>query len=89
MTAASAGGACHIGMVCDLERRLVEHRAGRVSNRVAQRTPEEVVSRVDGLGWEEAGEVERYLETWSRGRREGLVKGDATALALVRRGRRR
>jgi predicted GIY-YIG superfamily endonuclease len=89
MTAASAGSACHVGMVCDPERRLVEHRPGRWSEWVARRTPEEVVFRVDGLGWEEAREVERYLETWSRGRRQGLVKGDATALALVHKGRRR
>jgi putative endonuclease len=78
-----ADGAYYTGMTRDLDRRLAEHRAGRGSKWVAQRLPVDVVFRLDGLGWDEAREVERYIKTWSRTRKRSLVDGDARALFLI------
>jgi putative endonuclease len=84
-----ADGAYYTGMTCDLDRRLAEHRAGRGSKWVARRLPVDVVFRVDGLGWDEAREVERYIKTWTRARKRSLVDGDGWALALVEKRRTR
>jgi putative endonuclease len=84
-----ADGAYYTGMTCDLDRRLAEHRAGRGSKWVVRRLPVDVVFRLDGLGWDEAREVERYIKTWSRARKRSLVDGDARALALIEKRRTR
>ncbi len=79
-----ADGAFYTGMTCDLDRRLAEHRAGRGSKWVAQRLPVEAAFTLDGLGWDEAREVERYVKSWSRVRKQALIEGDARALVEKR-----
>jgi putative endonuclease len=76
-------GAFYTGMTNNLSRRLAEHQAGRGSKWVARRLPVEMAYYVDGLSWEEARAVERYVKSLSRARKQALIDGDERALVLV------
>jgi|GEM_PF-904357 len=78
-----ADGAYYTGMTRDLARRLGEHRAGRGSRWVAQRLPVEIVFALDGMSYHSAWEIERYIKTLTRARKQALIEGDARMLALV------
>jgi len=73
----------YTGMTNDLARRLAEHRAGRGARWTQRRLPVEVVFSLNGLSYRAACEVERYVKTLSRARKESLVAHDPGMLALV------
>jgi putative endonuclease len=80
-----ADGSLYTGMTGDLPRRLAEHQAGRGAQWTSRRLPVELVFSLDGLPYLSARELERYIKSLSRARKEALVARDVNMLALVRR----
>jgi putative endonuclease len=78
-----ADGSLYTGMTLDLERRLSEHRAGRGAQWTRRRRPVKLVFSLNGLSYRAACEVERYIKSLTRGRKEALVARDPKMLALV------
>jgi putative endonuclease len=78
-----ADGSLYTGMTLDLDRRLSEHRAGRGAQWTRRRRPVKLVFSLDGLSYQTACEVERYIKSLSRARKEALVARDSKVLSLV------
>jgi putative endonuclease len=78
-------GSLYTGMTGDLARRLAEHQAGRGARWTSRRLPVELVFSLDGLPYLSAREVERYIKSLSRARKQALVARDPNMLSLVRR----
>jgi predicted GIY-YIG superfamily endonuclease len=72
-------------MTNDLARRLAEHRAGRGARWTQRRLPVELAFSLDDLEYRSAREVERYIKSLSRARKEALVAREPGMLALVRK----
>jgi putative endonuclease len=80
-----ADGSFYTGMTADLPRRLAEHRAGRGAQWTRRRRPVELAFSLGGLGYRSALEVERYVKSLSRARKEALVEREPGMLSLVRK----
>ena len=80
-----ADGSFYTGMTNDLPRRLAEHRAGRGARWTQRRLPVELVFSLDDLSYRSALEVERYVKSLTRARKEALVEREPRMLALVRK----
>jgi predicted GIY-YIG superfamily endonuclease len=78
-----ADDSLYTGMTNDLARRLAEHRAGRGAQWTQRRLPVEVVFSLNGLSYRTACEVERYIKTLPRAKKEALIARDPRILALV------
>jgi len=78
-----ADDSLYTGMTNDLARRLAEHRAGRGARWTQRRLPVELVFSFNELSYRAACEVERYIKTLSRARKEALITRNPRALALV------
>ena len=78
-----ADDSLYTGMTNDLARRLSEHRAGRGARWTQRRLPVELVFSLNGLSYRAACEVERYIKTLPRARKEALIARDPRLLALV------
>ena len=78
-----AGGSFYTGMTNDLERRLAEHQAGRGSRWTQKRLPVVLAFALNDLDYRAAYEVERYIKSLSRARKEALVAGDPRMTSLV------
>jgi putative endonuclease len=75
----------YTGMTCDLDRRLSDHRAGRAAQWTRKRLPVELVFSLGDLNYGSAREVERYIKTLTRARKDALIAADPRMLALVER----
>ena len=78
-----ADDSLYTGMTNDLARRLAEHEAGRGARWTQRRLPVELVFSLNELSYRAACEVERYVKTLSRARKEALIARDPRILALV------
>lgn len=78
-----ADGSFYTGLTCDLGRRLAEHQAGRGARWTKRRLPVELVFSLNGLSYRSAIEVEQYVKSLSRARKEALVEGEPGILSLV------
>jgi putative endonuclease len=78
-----AGGSFYTGLTCDLARRLDEHCAGHGARWTKRRLPVELVFSMSDLSYRSALEVERYVKSLSRARKEALVEREPRMLALV------
>ena len=78
-----ADDSLYTGMTNDLARRLAEHDAGRGARWTQRRLPVELVFSLNELNYRAACEVERYVKTLSRARKEALIARDPRILALV------
>ena len=78
-----ADDSLYTGMTNDLARRLAEHSAGRGARWTQKRLPVELVFSFNELSYRAACEVERYIKTLSRARKEALITRNPRALALV------
>jgi putative endonuclease len=78
-----ADDSLYTGMTLDLERRLSEHRAGRGAQWTRRRLPVKLVFSLNDLSHRAACEVERYIKSLTRARKEALVARDARMLSLV------
>jgi len=75
----------YTGITCDLNRRLSDHRAGRGAEWTRKRRPVELAFSLDDLSYRSACELERYIKTLTRARKEALIARDPRILALVER----
>ncbi len=75
----------YTGMTCDLDHRLSEHRAGRGAQWTRKRRPVGLVFSLGDLSYRSAREVERYIKTLTRARKEALIAHDPKMLSLVER----
>ena len=82
-----ADGSFYTGMTCALGRRLAEHQAGRGARWTQRRLPVELAFSLNGLGYRSATQVERYVKSLSRARKEALVARETAMLALVEKRR--
>jgi len=82
-----ADGSFYTGMTCDLARRLAEHQACRGARWTKRRLPVELAFSLNGLSYRFALEVERYVKSLSRARKEALVAREPRMLALVEKRR--
>jgi putative endonuclease len=73
----------YTGMTLDLDRRLSEHRAGRGARWTRRHQPVKLVFSLNGLSYRAACEVERYIKSLTRARKEALVARDPKMLSLV------
>ena len=80
-----ADDSLYTGMTLDLDRRLSEHRAGRGAQWTRRRGPVKLVFSLDDLSYRAACEVERYIKSLTRARKEALVARDPKILSLVER----
>ena len=78
-----ADDSLYTGMTNDMARRLAEHEAGRGARWTQRRQPVELVFSLNELSYRAACEVERYVKTLSRARKEALIARDPRILALV------
>ena len=78
-----ADDSLYTGMTCDLDRRLSEHKAGRGARWTQKRLPVKLVFSLDDLSYQTACEVERYIKSLTRARKELLVARDPKMLSLV------
>lgn len=78
-----ADDSLYTGMTHDLDRRLAEHMASRGAQWTRRRLPVELVFSLNGLSYRAACEVERYIKTLTRTRKEALIARDPRTLALV------
>ena len=82
-----ADGSFYTGMTCELRRRLAEHQAGRGARWTKRRLPVELAFSLNGLSYRSATELERYVKSLSRARKEALVAREPGTLALVEKRR--
>ena len=78
-----ADDSLYTGMTLDLDRRLLEHRARRGAQWTRRRQPVKLVFSLNGLSYRVACEVERYIKSLTRARKEALVARDPKMLSLV------
>ncbi len=78
-----ADDSLYTGMTGDLDRRLSEHKAGRGARWTQKRLPVKLVFALDNLSYRAAYEVERYIKSLTRVRKELLIARDPNMLSLV------
>lgn len=83
-----ADGSYYTGQTVDLERRLVDHRAGRYGGYTSTRLPVELVWHQEMPDENQAFELERRIKGWTRAKKEALIRGDFQELhEIVKRER--
>jgi len=66
----------YAGMTDDLNRRFIEHRDGLVKGYTSSRRPVELMWSSTFATHNEAFTQERRIKTWSRAKKEALIKND-------------
>ena len=76
------GGAYYTGHTDDLERRLAQHKSGKVPGFTSDRLPVELVWSQDFSTRHEALAAELQIKGWSRAKKLALIRGDWEAVSL-------
>ena len=71
-----SNGKYYTGSTTDLERRLLEHQEGRGANFTRKHLPVKLIYLEEFLRIEEAFRREKQIQSWSRKKKEALIKGD-------------
>jgi len=66
----------YVGMTDNLDRRFIEHRDGLVKGYTSSRRPVELMWSSAFVTHDEAFTQERRIKTWSRAKKEALIKND-------------
>jgi putative endonuclease len=75
-----ADGSYYVGSTTNLERRLWEHNEGIGARYTARRRPVELVYSAEFPDIAQAYAAEKQVQSWSRAKREALIRGDFDAL---------
>ena len=82
-----ADGTYYTGHTDELDRRMAEHGAGEGCAYTSKRRPLELLWATDCQTREQAWELEKRLQGWSRAKKEALMRGDFEALPALSRSR--
>ena len=82
-----ADGSYYVGSTQNLEKRLWEHNQGIGSKYTARRRPVKLVFSQEFASIADAYEREKQVQSWSRAKREALIRGDYDALPDLARKR--
>lgn len=80
----AAGGVLYAGVTTDVDRRLVEHDAGRGAKYLRGRGPLEIVYRRKVGDRSSALRIERALKRLTKAEKEGLVRSAPSRARLLR-----
>jgi predicted GIY-YIG superfamily endonuclease len=72
----------YIGHTNDVERRLLDHKAGAYTGYTSVRLPVRLIYFKDFACRDEAFTFERQIKKWSRKKKEALINGDLQALKM-------
>jgi predicted GIY-YIG superfamily endonuclease len=75
-----ADGSLYTGHTDDLDRRMAEHGDGVASAYTSKRRPLEFLWATDCQTREQAFELEKQIQGWSRAKKKALMRGDFAAL---------
>ena len=70
-----ADGSYYVGSTVDLERRFAQHSAGEGAAYTRRRTPVTLVFAQQFERIDQAFELEKRIQGWSRKKREALIEG--------------
>lgn len=82
-----ADGSYYTGHTDDLDRRMADHGRGAGCAYTAKRLPLQLLWATDCQTREEAFELEKRIQGWSRAKKEALMRGDYAALPGLSRSR--
>jgi predicted GIY-YIG superfamily endonuclease len=75
----------YLGHTDDLEKRVIDHKAGGISVYTRKRRPVQLVLSESFSTREEALARERQVKGWSRARKEALINGNWERLSRLAR----
>ena len=79
-----ADGRYYVGSTrASLEQRVAEHNAGKYRGYTAKRLPVTLVFHEEFDRITDAIAAERRIKTWSRAKKEALMRGDSEALRIL------
>jgi predicted GIY-YIG superfamily endonuclease/proteasome lid subunit RPN8/RPN11 len=81
------GGKFYTGHTDDLERRVAQHRSGKVKGFTSDKLPVELVWSQDFPTRYEAIAAERQIKGWSRAKKMALIRGDWDAVSRLAKGK--
>ena len=73
-------GTYHTGHTDDLDRRMAQHGTGEGCAYTSRRRPLKLLWATDCQTREQAFELEKQLQGWSRAKKEAMMRGDFDAL---------
>lgn len=76
-------GAYYTGHTDNLEQRIGQHQLGEIAGFTSTRRPVELVFSQEFNTREEALAAELQIKSWSRAKKEALMRGDWEALRLA------
>jgi len=80
-------GSYYVGHTDNLEERLFQHENGTLGGYTARRRPVRLVWSHELPTREQAFELEQRLKSWSRAKKEALIREDFVALKKAARGK--
>ena len=82
-----ADGSYYTGHTDELDRRLAQHSDGTASGYTSKRRPLELLWATDCQTRDQAFELEKQIQGWSRKKKEALMRADLEALPGLSRSR--
>ena len=76
-------GAYYTGHTDNLEQRIGQHQLGEIPGFTSERRPVQLVFSQEFSAREEALRAELKIKSWSRAKKEALIRGDWEALQLA------
>jgi len=76
-------GAYYTGHTDNLEQRIGQHQLGEIPGFTSERRPVQLVFSQEFSAREEALSAELKIKSWSRAKKEALIRGDWEALQLA------
>jgi predicted GIY-YIG superfamily endonuclease len=80
-----ADGTYYTGHTDDLDARMAQHGDGRGCRYTAKRRPLKLLWATDCQSREQAFELEKQVQGWSRAKKRALMRGDFNALPALSR----
>ncbi len=77
------GGAFYAGHTDDLDRRIGEHRSGRIPGFTHDKLPVELVWSEEFQTRDEAKAMEKRIKGWGRAKKMALIRGDWEEISLL------
>jgi predicted GIY-YIG superfamily endonuclease len=79
----------YVGHTDDLERRYAQHQSGELAGYTSTRRPVKLVWSQEFASREEALRSELRIKSWSRAKKQALIRSDWAAISNLARGKNR